>query len=72
MSHLKLIYNRIQKSQTKYKNLKHSKISDDDLNTHYFRKQGAKGPEHYIIVNKSNLNTPLFTVQGAEGPEHYI
>ena len=29
MSHLKLIYNRIQKSQTKYNNLKHSEILDD-------------------------------------------
>ena len=29
MSHLKLVYNRIQKSQTKYKNLKDSENSDD-------------------------------------------
>ena len=48
MSHLKLIYNRIQKSQTKYKNIKHSEISDD---------AGVKIPSKKLNVFPENFKS---------------
>ena len=48
MSHLKLVYNRIQKSQTKYKNLKDSENSDD---------AGVKIPSKKINVFPENFKS---------------